>query len=359
MSEARAPRIGFSALRDDLTRPDARRRFGHYAKRRGIPFEVARPEAAYDLVVSTMGGDLSVWSALPKPTRLVLDFVDSYFAVPRDDLKARARGAAKFLLGHTRRLHLDYRALMQAACRRADAVVCCTEEQRQSILPYCANVHPILDFQPEAEFVTKTSYARRDVFNLIWEGLPQNLEAFATLSGALRELRGRRSFAVHLVTDLERARGSTHALMQPTLNWVRELFRMDGVYLYQWNEPLFAAVCTACDLAVIPLRLDDPFAAGKSENKLILFWRMGLPVVTSATPAYRRSMEGAGLDMTCVTAEDWIRWIERCMDDEELRRAAGTAGRTYALRGHGEARLLERWDAALASVGVPIPTRPA
>lgn len=345
-------RIGFSALRNDLSRPDARRRFGHYAKRRGLPFEVAKPDGAYDLVVSTMGGDLSVWSTLPKSTKLVLDFVDSYFSIPRGDLKARGRGIAKYLFGHTRGLHLDYRALMEAACRRADAVVCCTEQQRQSILPFCSNVHPILDFQPEADYALKTNYARRDLFNLVWEGLPQNLEGFEILADVLRDLRGRRSFAIHLVTDLERPRGSTHAFMQPTLEWVRKRLRMDGVYLYQWNEPMFAAICSACDLAVIPLRLDDPFAAGKSENKLILFWRMGVPAVTSATPAYRRSMEGAGLDMTCVTAEDWTRWIERCMDDEELRRSAGTAGRSYALRTHGETQLMERWDAALTSIGV-------
>jgi glycosyltransferase involved in cell wall biosynthesis len=131
---------------------------------------------------------------------------------------------------------------------------------------------------------------------------------------------------------------------------VRKLFEMDGVYLYQWNHDLLSAICTACDLAVIPLQLDDPFAAGKSENKLILFWRMGLPVVTSATTAYARSMKGAGLDMTCRTDEDWTRAIERCMDDEGARRAAGAAGRAFALREHGEDRMLDRWDAVLSSV---------
>lgn len=349
------PRVGFSALRNDFTRPDARRRFAHFARMRGLPFEAALPDVPYDLVVSTMGGDLSVWSKLPRTTKLVLDFVDSYFAIPRSDAKARARGLIKFAIGHTRSLHVDYRALMEAACRRADAVVCCTEEQRQSILPFCDNVHPILDFQPETQFATKPDWRAGDPFNVVWEGLPQNLGEFTVVAGVLRELKKRRRIALHLVTDLELARVSTDVLKQPTQRFVKKLLGFGDVFLYQWNHRTLSAIATACDLAVIPLRLDDAFAAGKSENKLILFWRMGVPVVASATNAYRRAVEGAGLAQLgtlCATPEEWTRAIERMMDDEGARREAAEKGRRFAEAEHGEARLAERWDQALASVGV-------
>jgi glycosyltransferase involved in cell wall biosynthesis len=344
-------RIGLSALRNDFTRPDARRRFCHYAKKRGLAYEAAVPEGRYDLVVSTMGGDLSVWSKLPPETKLVLDFVDSYFAIPREDWRARARGVIKYAIGHTKELHLDYRALMEAACRRADAVVCCTEAQRESILPFCSNVHPILDFQPETEFAVKTDYKAGEPFHLVWEGLPQNLAEFTVIADVLRALKTRRKITLHLVTDLELARVSTDVLKQPTQNYVKKLLGFGDVFLYQWNHRTLSAIATACDLAIIPLRLDDAFAAGKSENKLILFWRMGVPVVTSATPAYRRAMTGAGLDWTCTTADDWARTLERAMDDEAARRAAGERGRRFALAEHGEDRLVGRWDRALASVG--------
>jgi glycosyltransferase involved in cell wall biosynthesis len=343
--------IGFSALGNDFSRPDARRRFGHYATRRGIEWTVARPGQADGIVVSTMGGDISEWARLPRPTRLVLDFVDSYLAVPTSDWKGRARGLAKFLMGHTRHLHLDYRGLLVAACRRADAVVCCTEEQRQSILPYCPNVHPILDFQPEAELAHKTSYASTEPFRIVWEGLPQNLEPFRTIVDALREVARRTPIELHLVTDPSRARVSTHLFQEPTEKLARAIFGELAFRLHTWTPETLSAVATASDLAVIPLRLDDPFAAGKSENKLILFWRMGLPVVTSSTRAYRRAMADAALEMTCTTSADWVRVLERLATDESARTAAGHAGREYALREHGEARLLERWDAVMASAG--------
>jgi len=37
---------------------------------------------------------------------------------------------------------------------------------------------------------------------------------------------------------------------------------------------------------VIPAVLGEPMFAGKPENKLLLFWRMGMPVITSSTAAY-------------------------------------------------------------------------
>ena len=53
-------------------------------------------------------------------------------------------------------------------------------------------------------------------------------------------------------------------------------------------------IATGCDLAVIPLPLDRPLERGKPESKLVSFWRMGMPVVTSSTPAYRRVDGGGG-----------------------------------------------------------------
>ncbi len=119
-----------------------------------------------------------------------------------------------------------------------------------------------------------------------------------------------------------------------------------------WNRETFAALATACDLAIIPIPLDRPFFTGKPENKLVLFWRMGIPVLASPTPAYERAMRGAGLAMTCRTTEDWVRQIELYMGDESARREAGERGRAFAEANYSEARLLGQWDAVLASVGV-------
>lgn len=341
------PRIGYSTLRDDPSGPGDRRRFCSWAASRGLAWEIARPGTRYDLVVSSLGGDISLWSRLPRTTRFVLDMVDSYLAVPKWDPRAAFRGLFKYAMGETRRLHLDYRRLIEAACRRADAVICTTEEQRENILPYCPNVHVILDIQTEVARRVKHDYARGEIFHLVWEGLGQNVKTFLEIAAPLRALAARRRIALHLATDLEYPRVSTRSWLRPTRALVRDLRVPEPVYLYQWNADLLSALCTACDLAVIPIPLDRPFMRGKPENKLVFFWRMGVPVVTSATPAYERAMRGAGLAMTCRTPDAWVSMLERLMDDESARREAGQKGLAYAREAYSEASLVSKWDAVV------------
>ena len=350
MTPVQPLRIGYSTLRDDPTGPGDRRRFCRYADQRKLPWEIARPERTYDVVVSSVGGDLSSWRRLPRQTKFVFDVVDAYLSAPGADARAPWRGLFKYLTGHTRHLHLDFRQLIIDCLRRADAVICCTEEQRESIRPYCANVHEILDIQSEAVRHAKQDYARGERFQLVWEGLALNLHTFRAIAGPLRSLGARYPIALHLVTDLECPRGSTYLWKRPTRAVVREVLGMDHVYLHEWNADLLSAVATGCDLAVIPIPLDVPFLRGKPENKLVLFWRMGMPVVTSATPAYERAMRAAGLSMTCRTQEEWFALLERLMLDEDLRRQAGIRGAAHAEAAYGEAGLLAKWDDVFQSV---------
>jgi glycosyltransferase involved in cell wall biosynthesis len=342
--------IGYASKSADLGAPGDRRRFVHYAARRGIAFEIAHRSKRYDLVVATAMTDLGVWRSLPPDIPLVFDLVDSYLAVPRTQWRAALRGVAKFAFRRTRGLHLDYRGLIEDMCRRADAVVCATEEQRQDILAHCPNVHVILDFQTEIPAAERTRYAAGDPFRLVWEGLPWNLAAFQEIRAALRDVASRHPLALDVVTALERPRLFDDLGRSPTEPWARPFLGIDDVTFHAWTRENFAATCARADLAVIPLSLEDPFMRGKPENKLVGFWRQGLPVVTSATPAYERAMRGAGLDLTCRTPAEWVEALERLVTSEPMRAEAGRRGHGYAEAEYGEAVLLARWDRVLASL---------
>jgi hypothetical protein len=61
--------------------------------------------------------------------------VDLYLSMPRTDPKGLLRGLVKFVAGQSRRLRLDHWKALDEMCRRADAVICSTEEQRRIVLP--------------------------------------------------------------------------------------------------------------------------------------------------------------------------------------------------------------------------------
>jgi len=146
---------------------------------------------------------------------------------------------------------------------------------------------------------------------------------------------------LHLITDLERRK---YMNLYRNVSVINELKRMFGesflpntasgkgslVYLYHWNLEMLSRIITGCDIAIIPLDINNPLMRGKPENKLILFWRMGLPVVVSATPAYERVMKQSGQELCCRDTGEWIRNLESLMNDPQKRREAAVRGKTYA-----------------------------
>ena len=248
----------------------------------------------------------------------------------------------------SRYLQLDHWKAIEAMCRRADAVVCTTEEQKRDISRFCSNVHIILDAHSVVIRTVKRDYAANQPFRLVWEGMPQTLGSLKLIQPVLEKLQQRYQIELHLVTDLKYYRYLSRYGRSSTEEVARRIF--PHVKLHAWKENDCAKIICSCDLAVIPLSLADPFAAGKPENKLLLFWRMGMPVVASATPAYVRAMSGAGLPMACASAVQWEAALERYLGDESARREAGERSLAYAEAHYGEEKILALWDELFSSL---------
>lgn len=342
-------KIGYAPNSPDLKGPADRRRFPFYAAQRGLEFEIADPVEAYDIVVVTPRADLDLWSRYrPGQSKVIFDMVDSYLDIPRTDPKALLRGPAKFLAGEAKRPFFSYRRAIESMLKRSDATTCATPEQVAAAAPLCPNSHAILDFQSGIVRRVKGDYAASSPIHLVWEGLGENVRWFSEITGALAEVRRHRPLVLHLITALEYREFVQRFWRRQTHRLAERYF--DDVRLYQWSEEMVSVIATACDIALIPLALDRPFARGKPESKLISFWRMGMPTVTSATPAYARTMREAGQDLICSTDLEWIDAMSRLIDDEGARTRSGEAGRAFAEERYSDDRLLEAWDRVLASI---------
>lgn len=342
-------KVGYVPYSRDLRQPADRRRFPFYARRRGIDFELAEPDGEYDVVVVTPRANLAAWSRYrPGRAKVVFDLVDAYLDIPRTDPKALLRGPAKFLAGEARQPFFSYRRALERMLERADATTCASPEQAAAVSPLCPNAHAVLDFQSALVRRVKDDHALGERVHLVWEGLGENVRWFSEVAAPLRELGSRRPLALHLVTAIEYRQFAQRFGRRHTERVAGRV--LDDVRVYQWSEEMLSVIATACDIAVIPLPLDRPLEAGKSENKLVCFWRMGMPTVTSATPAYARTMRAAGQDLACGSPEEWMHALVRLIDDDALRAGCARGGRAFAEDRHGEDRLLEAWDAVLASL---------
>jgi hypothetical protein len=348
--DLRDMRIGYVPCSESLELPGDRRRFCYYARKRNLVFEIARPTETYDVAVVTAVGDISVWRNYRRGNaKIVYDQVDAYLATPALTIKGIFRGVAKFAVRQNRHLLLNYSTGIKEMCHRADAVICSTVEQERDIHPYCRNVHVILDFQGSSIRSSKKDYSAGEVFSFVWEGLPGNMRFLSEIRNVLLELLRKRKIAIHVITDLRYGKYLNGQFGQRrTEEEAAKIF--DRIHLYAWNEQTFSAISTACDLALIPIPLQDPVCAGKPENKLLFFWRLGMPAIVSATPAHTRVMQQCGLPMACQTAQDWRATLDRYVFDEQARREAGQRGKAFAERHHGEERMLAQWDEVFHSI---------
>jgi hypothetical protein len=342
------PRVGYSPYSPSLVPPGDRRRFVSYALARNVPFEIANPKEKYDLVVLSELSDISVWPDYPHG-KMVYDLIDSYLSVPRTQIKQLLRGPAWYLAGRNERFQIDFLTGIRNICRRSDAVVCSATAQRPPIEQYCKNVHVILDFQSMVVGQVKSDYVAHAPFRLGWEGLPSNLTQLVQIAPVLRAMEGR-DLSLHVVSDAFRVRLNGVLGKADSRDLLsRHLSRYE---FHDWDEATCSDIMTSCDLAVIPIDLGDPLVRGKSVNKLLLLWRMGMPVVAAGTPAYREAMADVGTpELACASQAEWVAAIERMMGDEQLRRHAAARGRRYADTRYGTDAILSRWDAMFASIG--------
>ena len=302
-------RIGYAGYSRDFSVPGDRRRFAAYARLKGIPFEYAELDRPYDLAYVTYSSDLPGWVARKRREgdrlKLVFELIDSYFtetSLPRRFLK----GAARRLLGTDSRLSPDLQRTLIAACSAADAVICSTEEQRDTIRRYNSNVFISFDHFADELGPPKTDYHRGGKLKIVWEGQSTTLPNLQVIREPLNDLRDR--VELHVVTDPIIHRFFGRFGPYPAMDALRGI-ECDK-HFHRWERATFSRLVTACDLAVIPIQQANALWWGKPENKLVLLWQLGMPVLATATPVYRRVMEAAGLDLICADASDWKRKLE-------------------------------------------------
>jgi glycosyltransferase involved in cell wall biosynthesis len=339
-----------------------RRRFCFYAKKRNIGYEVADPDKEYDVVIIGYGAniDVSRWLRYKKRnTRIVFDMVDSYLAESATSWKTLGRGIAKFAVRQNRYLIVNYKEALREMCRRSDAVMCSTEEQRADILKLCPVVHNILDFHSAEAKTVKTNYESKGNFQFVWEGLPGNVCTFEEIREPLNRAAKEHRGELQIVTDPSFGAYLGGRLGRRDTTQYARRFLDIPFKLHPWNAASVAQTLVDGDLGLIPILLRNPIYRGKPANKLILMWRLGMPVVVSATPAYVREMSAAGLsEMACQNAAEWEAALDKYIRDSDARREAGRRGRDYAEREFGEEALARRWDEVLRSV-MDVPARQA
>tara|TARA_A100000164_G_C21899555_1_gene769779 strand:- start:260 stop:1321 length:1062 start_codon:yes stop_codon:yes gene_type:complete len=346
-------RIGYSPCDNSFNSPGDKRRFIAYANSRDLEFEIANPSKKYDLVILTELSDISIWHKY-QDGKIVYDLIDSYLAIPERDIKSTFRGLAGFIKGRYKELIINHKSAIVRMCRRSDLVICSTIEQQKMILNYCPKVHIILDIHnsvvKNSEFKNESNRA----FQLVWEGLPSNITHLKYMSEILNELNKKNPVILNVITDQEYPRYFSFLGSKDIKRELKSISKY--IVFHPFDYKTWSKIVSNSDLAVIPIDLLDPFAKGKPENKLLLFWRMGIPVITSGSPAYIRAQNKAhpNYKLTCNSKDEWLNTINQMIVNESLRKKIGLLGKMYAEENFDDESIFMKWDKAFYELGFKI-----
>ena len=342
-------RVGYVPINEDLiSAPGDYRRFAWYAENKGITFEIADFNKKYDLVVLTEAADISVWNKY-KHGKIVYDLIDPYLAISKRNISGLLRAPVKSIFGQYKKFTFNNWNVIRKMCTRADAVICSTVEQKKDITPYCDNVKIILDSHVDIVTKIKKNYECGDVIKIVWEGLPSSIQQLAVLSNVFYKLNGMFNIELHVVTDLYGYRFLGKYLKTSTKSLSSRIF--SKVVVHEWSKDEFSNIVCSCDIAVIPVRLNDEFSAGRPENKLLLFWKMAIPTVTSSTLSYKRTMKEVGFKLACEDERDWINSLARLIENVEFRKEVGERGLKYVDEKFNKESLIRQWDMVFNSLG--------
>lgn len=343
--------IGYAGYARSCTGPGDRRRFLAYAKQRGLSFRHPALDDDCELVVVTQSADLPGWTARKRKAgnklHLVLDLVDAYFQESR--LAPRLlMGIGRYYERRDSRLSPDFLETLRRACSVADGILCSTLEQREIILRYNDNVEVSFDWFGDELCPPKREYGRGRRLKLVWEGQAVTLRNVQELREPLNTLKD--EVELHVVTD------------ETVPRWLRRYGRhpsrdlLNGIecpiILSRWDKADFSRRIIDADVAIIPMDLDHPIIRAKPENKLVLFWKLGMPVLVAPTPAYRRAMGAAGLDMLCETPADWLAHLRSlAAAPPERLSELGRLGYEHATLAYDDAAFRRPYDRVLTKLG--------
>ena len=125
-------------------------------------------------------------------------------------------------------------------------------------------------------------------------------------------------------------------------------------YFHEWSLENLQKLALKSDLAIIPIDMDNPVTVGKPENKLLLFWRMGLPTLVSGTPAYIDVMKSAKQKYFVEDLPDWVSYIDELILSENKRIKTANEGYAYFENNYSNKYFIKQWEFLLNSIGFSI-----
>ena len=337
-------KVGYIPYSKNLEHPGDRRRIVICAKAGKLDIITDNPLDS-DLLLLSNGANFNHWIKNSRKP-VILDLVDAYLGENPNWIRDFLRNIVRTLNGKASLSDITYTKGLKKACLASDAVIVATPEQRDFILPYNENVYVILDDHSELNLsnIDKPFEKEKSIF---WEGMGYTLKHFKVIAPDLDSYLFKNSYCLYLLTNETFARWGGYLGSVDSKKLIKKLFpkSFTQIRVIPWSIQNVLEYSNKSEFAIIPIDTDDNFANLKPENKLLGLWALGLPVLFSSTPAYKRVAHEAGLMDACINQENWKQSLDG--HDLLINQNYMNLAKKYLDNFHTQEVLIQKWEAAI------------
>jgi len=347
-------KVGYVPYSRNLAHPGDRRRLGFWADRVGSELEIDAPLSS-DILILSSNANLMNWidkSKIP----VILDFIDGYLGENPNFLRDFLRNIIRTFKGTSSLRWITYTNHLKEACKRSNAVIVASVEQKIFVEKYNKNVFIILDNHSEVLVGHKPESNKAQLLpergsqnRIFWEGFGYTLKHFKVVSDALDIFLLDHDMILTLVTVPEFHRWGGYLGKVKTSDLVKKYFpnSWNRVEIIPWSIENLLDQAKLSRFAIIPIDSQDRFASIKSENKLLSMWMLGLPTVFSDIPSYRRVARITNELRNCIKSDDWKNGLASIYSDTHTNLQVSTDVQIFLAENHGELAILAKWSQAI------------
>jgi hypothetical protein len=345
-------KIGYWPLSPNLKSAGDRRRLVFWAHARGHEI-VTNLNERVDLIVASENSDYNSPYLRNHNVPIIFDLVDAYLS-PLNSIDDLARGFAKRLSGQISGVVKPFSHHVRDFCKVSNAVICSSSEQEEVIKNFNMNTHVILDSHDEIPFMVPQNFRpnAHETQRILWEGQPATIRGVGQISPVLTQLSKMVDLQIDFVTDEKYFHLLNRYFERETLSLLKKDLAqiVDIIGIIPWSPKNLVNSAEKSTLAIIPIDLSIPMQRLKPENRLLIMWRLGLPCLTSPSPAYVRVAKDAGVAAVCFSTQDWVENFNLLLSDSVYAKNEILNGQNYLHENHNRSLLLNKWDLAFESV---------
>ena len=178
--------------------------------------------------------------------------------------------------------------------------------------------------------------------------MPENIVQLKEIKPSLLKLSKEFNIELIIITDSYYYKFLRSIIKIDTKKYLQKILGDEIQFRHvEWKIDTYFKEIINTDFVVIPINLDDKLVAGKPENKLLHLWKLKMPVITSETSAYKRTMNKAGLNHYAKNDNNFYKLCKRFIQNKNLRIINAKKGYNYSLKEFSNNKIMKNWDEAL------------